>query len=152
MSIAPPSMAKGVPVEESEMSSKGQGYTAANHGRIENKGQQVLNITTNEGMQGKTCCQIGDANRPLLSVSQIADAGNIVMMASSEGWVYNLYDESWTRVRRHNNVYEMDLWLTSEEANGKVQGGSSQTDGMANTMLHTFKDVLMKTGFTRPGM
>ena len=152
MSIAPPFMATGVPVEESEMSSKGQGYTAANHGRIENKGQQVLNVMTNEGRQGKTCCQIGDVNRPLLSVSQIADAGNIVMMASFGGWVHNLYDGSWTKVRRHNNVYEMELWLTSDQANGKVQGDRSPTDEMANTMLQTFKDVLMKSGFTRPGL
>ena len=53
MSIAPPSMATGERIEESEMSSKGQGYTAADQGRIENKGQQFLHIMTNEGRQGK---------------------------------------------------------------------------------------------------
>ena len=152
MSIAPPSMATGVPVEESDMSSKGQGYTAADHVRIANKGQQVLNIITNEGRQGKTCCQIGDVNWPLLSVSQIADAGNIVMMDSYGGWVYNLHDESWAKVRRQNDVYEMDLWLTSDEANGKVPGDSSPTDDMAHTMLQTFKDVLRKSGVTRAGL
>ena len=141
MSIALPSLATGVPVQESEMSSKGQGYTAADHGRIANKGQQVLNIVTNEGRQGKTCRQIGDANRPLLSVSQIAG-----------GWVHNLHDGSWTKVRRQNNEYEMDLWLTSDEANGKVQGDSSPTYDMAHTMLQTFKDVLRKSGYTRLGL
>ena len=87
-----------------------------------------------------------------MSVSQIADARNIVMMDSYGDWVYNLHDESWTKVRRQNNVYEMDLWLTSDEANGKVPGDSSPTDGMAHTMLQTFQDVLRKSGFTRPGL
>ena len=85
MSIAPPSMAIGVPVEESEMSSKGETFKAADFGQLANKGHQVLNITNNEGRQGKTCCQIGDVNRPLLSVTQIAEAGNIVMMDSYGG-------------------------------------------------------------------
>ena len=110
----------------------GQGYTAADQGKIENKGQQLLHIVTNEGRQGKTCCQIGDVNRPLMSVSQVADAGNIVMMSSDGGWVYYLHDESWIRVRRQHNVYGMDLWLRSNDANGK--------------------DVLKRSGFTRPGL
>ena len=152
MTIAPPSMATGVPVEESEMSSKGQTYTAADNGKIANQGQQVLTIMTNEGRQGKTCCQVGDVTRPLMSVSQVADAGNIIMMDSHGGWVYSLIDESWTRVRRYNNVYELDWWLTSDEANGKLPGNSSPTDAFAHTMLETFKDALKKSGFTRPGM
>ena len=152
MTIAPPSMARGVPVKESEMSSQGQSYTAADNGKIANQGQQVLTITTNEGRQGRTCCQIGDVTRPLMSVSQVADAGNIVLMDSQGGWVYSLLDESWTRIRRYNNVYELDWWLTSDEANGTPPGDSSPTEAFAHTMLETFKDVLMKSGFTRPGM
>ena len=107
---------------------------------------------TNEGRQGRTCCQIGDVNRPLMAVSQVADAGNIIMMDSGGGWVYNLHDESWTRVRRQNNVYEMDLWLTSSDANGKVPEASNPTDDMAYAVMQTFKDVLKRSGFTRPGL
>ena len=79
MSIAPPSMATGVQIGESEMSSKGQAFVAADHGRIENKGQQFLQITTNEGRRGMTRYQIGDVNRPLMAVSQTCDAGNHVL-------------------------------------------------------------------------
>ena len=134
------------------MSMNGLEYTAADNGKITNQGQQILTVTTNEGRQGKTCCQVGDVTRPLMSVSQVADAGNIIMLDSHGGWVHSLIDDSWTRVRRFKNVYELDWWLTSEEANGKLSGNSSPTDAIAHTMLETFKDVLKKSGFTRPGM
>ena len=41
-SIAPPTMAIGVRIDESEMSSKGQSFITAGEGRIANQGQQVL--------------------------------------------------------------------------------------------------------------
>ena len=82
MSIAPPSMATGVAIEESEMSRKGQSFIAADQGRIENQGQQSIHITTNEGREGLTRVQIGDVNRPLMAVSQMCDAGNYVLFTS----------------------------------------------------------------------
>ena len=152
MSIAPPSMATGVPIEESEMSSKGQGYTAADQGRIANQGQQVLQVMTNEGKQGKTCCKVGDGNRPLFPVASVADIGKAIMMDQHGGWVHDLYDKSWARVRRQNNVYELDLWLTSEDANGKVPESTNPKEEIANTILQTFKDVLKQSEFARPGL
>ena len=134
------------------MSSNGQCYTAADQGRIENKGQQFLQVMTNEGRQGLTCCQIGEVNRPLMAVSQVADAGNVVLMDWNGGGVYSLHDESWILVRRQNNVYEMDLWLTSNDANGKVPEASKPIDDMVYAMIETFKDVLKRSGFTRPGL
>ena len=125
-SIAPPSMAKGVPVRPSEMSSQGRSYTSADGGRIENKGQQVLHVTTNEGRQGMTRCQVGDVNRPLMAVSQIADAGNILQFASDGGWIYNLTDESYTRFERHNNIFEFNMWLNASDANGPIQEANGQ--------------------------
>ena len=121
------------------MSSKGQSYIAADGGRMENKGHQVLHITTNEGRQGLTRCQVGDVNRPLMAVSQIAGAGNIIQFASDVGWIYNLTDGSWTRFERHKHVFELDMWLTSSDANGKPQVA--------------FKDAVKgQPGFTRPGL
>ena len=92
MSIAPPSMATGVRIGESEMASMGQSFVAADHGRIENKGQQALYDTTNEGRRGMTRYQIGDVSRPLMAVSQTCDAGNHVLFTSDGGWIYNLID------------------------------------------------------------
>ena len=82
MSISPPSMATGVRIEESEMSSKGHLFVVAGAQRIANQGQQVLHITTNEGRQGMTRYQIGEVNRPFMAVSQTCDAGNHVLFIS----------------------------------------------------------------------
>ena len=71
-----------------------------------------------------TCCQIGDVNRPLMSVSQVVDAGNTVTFDSDGGWIYNKNDGSFTRFERHSNIYELDLWLKSSDANGNPKDGS----------------------------
>ena len=95
--------------------------------------------------------QIGEVNRPLMAVSQTCDAGNHVLFTSDGGWIYNLIDESATRFERLNNVYELGMWLTSSDANGKPQEASGSTDDLANSALQAFKDVLKQSGFTRPG-
>ena len=134
------------------MSSKGQAFVAADHGRIENKGQQFLQITTNEGRRGMTRYQIGDVNRPLMAVSQTCDAGNHVLFTSDGGWVYNLADGGSTRFERHNNVYELGMWLTSNDANGKPPETSGSSDDIAHSAYQAFKDVMRQSGFTRPEM
>ena len=105
---------------------------------------------TNDGRQGLTFCQVGEANRPLVAVSQVADAGNIVMTDSNGGWVYNLHDERWTRVRRHYNICEMDLWLTANDANGKRPESSKPIDELVNADMQTFRNVLRQSGVARP--
>ena len=151
MSIAPPSMATGVAIEESEMSRKGQPFIAADQGRIENQGQQSIHITTNEGRGGLTRVQIGDVNRPLMAVSQMCDAGNYVLFTSEGGSVLNLHDGQWTDFERLNNVYSMDWWLTTNDANGETQKTSRQNE-TAYSSLQSFKDIVKgASGFTRQG-
>ena len=152
MSIAPPSLATGVTIEESEMSRKGQSFIAADQGRIENQGQQSLHITTNEGKEGMTRVQIGDVNRPLMSVSQMCDQGNYVLFTSEGGSVLNLYDGQWTDFERISNVYSMDWWLTSEDANGKHRKAHRQNEP-AYAALKSFKDIVKDgSGFARQGL
>ena len=102
------------------MSSRGQSFITAGDGRIPNQGQQILKIATNEGRTGKTCCQIGEVNRPLTSITQTRDAGNEVIFTSDGGYIYSLTDGIYTRFERHSNIYELDLWLKAEDANGDV--------------------------------
>ena len=126
-------MAKGVRIKASEMSKQGKSYDAANGGKIANLGQQFIHVTTNEGRQGWTKCQVGEVRDPLMSVSQICDQGNTVQFDSAGGWIHNLIDKSWTRFERRHNVFELDLWLTSSDACGETQEATG------------------KPGFTRPG-
>ncbi len=130
MSIAPPSMAKGVPIRPSDMSSQGRSYTSADGGRIENKGQQVLHITTDEVKQGLTCYQIGEVHRPLMAVSQTCDAGNHVLFTSDGGWIYSLVDGSTTPFQRNENIYELGMLLHVDDANGKPKESSFTRPGL----------------------
>ena len=87
-----------------------------------------------------------------MAVSQTCDAGNHVLFTSDGGWVYNLVDGSSIRFERHNNVYELGMWLTSNDANGGPQESSGTTDDLAYSALQAFKDVMKQPGFTRPGL
>ena len=100
------------------MSRKGQSFITAGDGRIPNQGQQPLRVVTNEGKQGRTCYQIGEVNRPLTYITQTCDQGNVVVCQSNGGYIYSLIDGSYTHFERHSNVYELDLWLRAEDANG----------------------------------
>ena len=150
-SVAPPSMAAEVQIEESYMSSRGQCYTSADGGKIENKGQQHLRVTTEEGRELIAKCQVGPVTRPLLSVSQVIDAGHLVMLDHTGGWIYNWGDESWTRVNRSKDVYEIELWLKEDDADGRRPELRNPTDDQVNAAMQTFKEVLLRQpGFARP--
>ena len=52
---------------------------------------------------------------------------------------------------RPNNVYMMDWWLTSEDANGERRKAHQQNE-QAYAALQSFKDIVKdKSGFTRQG-
>ncbi len=130
MSIAPPSMAKGVRVDESEMSRAGKTFISADQGRIEHQGQQVLHVTTGEGRHGPPIYQIGDVHRPLMAVSQTCDAGNHVLFTSDGGWIYSLVDGSTTPFQRNENIYELGMWLHVDDANGQPKKSSFTRPGL----------------------
>ena len=98
-----------------------------------------------------TQVQIGDVNRPLMSVSQMCDKGNYVLFTAEGGSVLNLYDGQWIDFERVHNTYMMDLWLTSEDANGKHRKALRQNEP-ASAGLKSFKDIVKGVpGFTRQG-
>ena len=151
MSIAPPSLATGVVVEESEMSRKGQSFVSADAGRIENQGQQSLHVTTNEGREVMTTVQIGDVCRPLMSVSQVCDKGNGVLFTAQGGSILNLYDRQWIDFDRFEDTYMMDWWLNADDVNGKQPKPPHQNEPTGG-MLRSFKDIVTGgPGFPRQG-
>ena len=95
--------------------------------------------------------QIGEVNRPSMAVSQTCDAGDHVLFTSDGGYVYNLVDGSATRFERHNNVYELGMWIKSSDANGEPQGTGSTMDEAAYSALQAIQGVMRQTGFPWPG-
>ena len=94
---------------------------------------------------------MAEVNRPLMAVSQTCDAINHVLFTSDAGYVYNLTDGGITRFERNINVYELDMWITSSDANGKPQGSGSNKDEVAYSTLGAIQEIMQQSGFTRQG-
>ena len=58
-----------------------------------------------------TMWQIVEVNRPLMSVHQICQKGNICVFAEHGGYVMNLNDGATTHFGVEDNVYVMELFL-----------------------------------------
>ena len=122
VSVAPKTVAPWIPMTESEGSRNGVEYTAADGGKIPNLGQQVLEVTTEEGTPAVVTYQVADVIRPLNAVSAICDAGNEVTFTRTGGYIANEMSGQMTMFRRENNVYVMGMWMLRPPDGGAQQG------------------------------
>ena len=76
--VAPPTLAPGVPIQESPGSRRGQHYISATQNRIPNLGQQTMRATTPEGRRAQVTWQTAEISRPLTAVGSTCDKGNFV--------------------------------------------------------------------------
>ena len=113
-SVAPPSMAPGVIIEESPGSQRGQHYISASGGRLPNMGQQRLKVQTNEGRDSKVVYQIAEVSRPLTAVSQTCDNGNWVVYTPQGGFILSCLTGG-SYFDRRGDIYELDLWVKEED-------------------------------------
>ena len=103
-----------------------------------------------------TTVQVGDVTRPLMAVSQVCDKGNYVLFTSEGGTVLNLHDWTCLDFDRYQDIYTMDWYLKSEDANGKQRKPSNQS-ASSGGMLQSFKDIVIgglaagRPGFPRQG-
>lgn len=124
-SVAPPSMAPGVCIEESPGSRRGQHYISASKTRIPNLGQQTINALTNENQKARVTYQVAEVSRPLTAVGSTCDQGNLVIFSSTGGYVYNLQNGGYTSFDRNGSIYELNLWLKAQDVYGSTTRASS---------------------------
>ena len=86
-------------------------------------GQQRMPIVTNEGMEPKVLYQVAEVSRPPIAVSATCDRGNVVVYGSSGGFIHNLSTGARTHFGRERWIYELDLWVKTDDFNG---GGGRQ--------------------------
>ena len=112
-SVASGSLAPEIEVKPSEGSRRGQVYAAASKGGkpLKNEGEKVVPALTGQGRSVSTTWQVVEVSRPLMSVHQICQRGNVVVFGESGGYVLNLADGSQIPFGVENNVYVMDLYL-----------------------------------------
>ena len=77
-SVAPPDVSS-VPMTESQGSVNGMPYHTADGTRIPNLGQKTFDAVSEQGSALSQTFQIADISRPVTSVGELADAGNVVV-------------------------------------------------------------------------
>ena len=109
--VAPPTMAPRTKVMPSAGSVRGQHYISASKQRIPNLGQQTLTALTSDFQKATMTFQIADVSRPLTSVGEVCDRGNLVVFGPKGGYILSLNNGPRTRFERNGGIYELELWL-----------------------------------------
>ena len=87
--------------------------------RPQNRGQTIAALTS-DYQRANVTFQIADVSRPLTSVGEVCDKGNLVVFGPKGGFIMSLHGESKTRFERSGGVYELELWL--DEAGDMASG------------------------------
>ena len=121
-SVAPPSMCPHYPTVPSAGSIAGQKYLSAGEELIDNLGEQMLEIVTEEGCEGLAKYQVADVSRPLNAVSEICDAGGeqgqVVVFSKWGGEILNLDSGKRTPFGREDGVYVWEFWVKPRAPDG----------------------------------
>jgi hypothetical protein len=114
-SVAPPGIFPGK-VCPSPWSRAGRGYRAANGTGIKNLGQVDVPFATAEGHRCKIPFQVAEVEQPLLSVSHLTSAGNLVQLGDTDGNVVNLKTGRSIALERRGGVYIMKMFIPDAAA------------------------------------
>ena len=80
---APETIARNIPLMETEASRQGQTYHTADGGVIKNKGEKTVTMYSEDGYPFRARYQITDVIRPLNSISRVCDQGNNVLFTKT---------------------------------------------------------------------
>ena len=120
-SVAPPSMCPEVEVTPSVGSKAGQNYISASDDLLPNLGEQLIDVVTDDGRDGRVRYQIAEVTRPLNSVSEICDAGGElgqqVTFGRHGGSILNLETGMVTNFKREDGIYILDMWVRPKTNN-----------------------------------
>ena len=85
--VAPRSLAKDTPVEETKASRMGVHYVAANGSEIKNEGEKRVKAFSDKGLPLNMTWQIAGVKKPLASIGRICDAGNVAVFTDKGGYI-----------------------------------------------------------------
>ena len=114
-SVSHPSLCPDYDVVPSEGSKVGQKYVSASGDEIENLGEQLIEIVTDDGISGQMKYQSADVTRPLNSISEMCDAGGedgqYVIFSKWGGVVLNLETGRRIPFQREEGIYTLNVWV-----------------------------------------
>ena len=122
--VMPEEMCKGIRVEESPASREGVVYEAAGGDtEIPNLGQRKCWMMTLGAKSARRITfQVADIHKPLLSVSNVCDAGFECRLGKGGGILRDLKTGDEIPILRRNNLYVIRAWVkgaSTEKNNGK---------------------------------
>jgi hypothetical protein len=116
-SVAPPGCFPGK-VTPSKMSKAGGKYRAANGARIPNLGQQKVPFVNEAGDKCGIVFQVAEVERPLISATQMAAAGNSIVINGSGGKIVNDKSGKVMKLVRRGGVLVLRMRIPIEDGSG----------------------------------
>ena len=99
----------------SAMSRAGACYRTASGAPIPNLGELDVSFYTNEGYEAEIPFQLADIERPLIAVSALTQAGNVVELHEKGGTIAH-HSGKVTYLERRGGTYVLRMWVPVEAA------------------------------------
>ena len=152
MPMMPKSVAKHLPVRESEGSKKGAKYLSASDGCIYNEGESEVVFANNLGEWKKAVVQRGDVNKTLMAGGSVADKGNTLLFTKYGGMVVEDPDltiykravgmaKRKTPFQRKGKTYSMNMWL---KVPGDAAGGARRMSDKEERQINPDENAEME--------
>ena len=109
-SVSPPRYFPG-PVTPSAMSKAQGSYRVADGHRVPNIGQQKVHFRTDEDHPAGLLFQTAEIERPLISASQLAAAGNQVVFSKRGGEIIHEKTGRRTKLHKRGGIYVLRMWI-----------------------------------------
>lgn len=116
--VMPPSILEEHPIRKPEGSRRGQKYTVADGKEIPNMGERNLQASSEDGSGLDMAYQVAEVTRPLTSISDTCDKGNLAIFGRAGGVVINMLENTAVPFQRVGKTFEMDLWVQKRPGQG----------------------------------
>ena len=121
--VAPPGMARHVPISDSEASLRGAKYEVAN-GQITWKKDEKKCVMQNEGGTQKLLSfQVCDVHKPLLAVSKLCEAGYAVVFHPKWSYIEDMETGEKMDLEQREGLYQLRAWVRAAPVTGFARPG-----------------------------
>ena len=133
VSVGPADMAQGHRIKENAASKEGRGFVSASKHTIPCVGELDVPMQSPEGLWTRQTWQIapeGTVARPLLSIGEECDRGNVVVFGKAGGAIIHLESKTARGFpRKATGAYEIEMWLPPVELVGQMASAGFTRQG-----------------------
>ena len=110
--VMPTAECQGIPIDESDLSKRGEEYEVANGESIPNLGERrCLMMTQGSNVPKRIDFQVADVHKALLSVTRAADMGFECHLGRRGGHMLDTITQEKIPIEREGNLYTMSVWV-----------------------------------------